>query len=63
MHLDEETILTNGSVTGIVNFICEGKHQFGQGVITYANDGVTTRCNCLVEKDEIMNFFFNDFDR
>jgi len=40
VHLDEETILTNGSVTGIVNFICEGKHQFGQGVITYVNDGI-----------------------
>ena len=40
VHLDEETILTEGSVNGIVNFICEGNHQFGQGVITYANDGV-----------------------
>ena len=37
VHLDEETILTHGSVTGIVNFINDGKHQFGQGVITYAN--------------------------
>jgi len=37
VHLDEETILTEGSVVGIVNFINEGKHQFGQGVITYAN--------------------------
>ena len=41
VHLDEETILTEGSVVGIVNFINEGKHQFGQGVITYVNDGVT----------------------
>jgi len=40
VHLDEETILTDGSVTGIVNFICDGKHQFGQGVITYVNDGI-----------------------
>jgi len=40
VHLDEETILTEGSVNGIVNFICEGNHQFGQGVITYANDGI-----------------------
>ena len=37
VHLDEETILTEGSVVGIVNFINEGKHQFGQGRITYAN--------------------------
>jgi len=40
VHLDEETILTEGSVKGIVNFICEGQHQFGQGVITYVNDGI-----------------------
>jgi len=40
VHLDEETILTEGSVKGILNFINEGKHQFGQGVITYVNDGI-----------------------
>ena len=43
VHLDEETILTEGSVKGILNFISEGKHQFGQGVITYVNDGVTIK--------------------
>ena len=40
VHLDEETILTEGSVNGIVNFVCDGKHQFGQGMITYANEEV-----------------------
>ena len=47
VHLDEETILTEGSVKGIVNFICEGQHQFGQGVITYVNDGVTIETDGL----------------
>ncbi|GMT22721.1 hypothetical protein PFISCL1PPCAC_14018, partial [Pristionchus fissidentatus] len=37
VHLDEETLLTTNSVCGILNFVEDGKHQFGQGVITYAN--------------------------
>lgn len=36
VHLDEETLLTENSVRGILNFCSEGKHQFGQGVVTYA---------------------------
>nr|CAG4650193.1 EOG090X07AI [Sida crystallina] len=44
VHLDEETLLTPGVVHGIINFINEDKHQFGQGTITYANE-------------EIVNFF------
>ncbi|XP_055328778.1 beta-1,4-mannosyltransferase egh-like [Paramacrobiotus metropolitanus] len=39
-HLDEETILTEDAVRGIVNFCCRGKHHFGTGLITYANDDV-----------------------
>ncbi|KAI6201120.1 Glyco-trans-2-like domain-containing protein [Aphelenchoides besseyi] len=37
VHLDEETLLTTNSVRGILNFCADGKHQFGQGVITYAH--------------------------
>ncbi|PAV60452.1 hypothetical protein WR25_10584 [Diploscapter pachys] len=37
VHLDEETILTTNAICGILNFCEDGKHQFGQGVITYAN--------------------------
>ena len=37
VHLDEETNLTEDSVIGIMNFISEGKHEFGQGVITYGS--------------------------
>jgi len=40
VHLDEETILTDNAIRGILNFVYDGKHQFGQGVITYANDTV-----------------------
>lgn len=45
VHLDEETILTEGSVNGIVNFVCDGRHQFGQGMITYANEEIV---NCFL---------------
>lgn len=34
VHLDEETILSEDSVRGIVNFALDGKHHFGQGLIT-----------------------------
>ena len=33
VHLDEETLLTESSVRGILNFINSGKHSFGQGMI------------------------------
>ena len=36
VHLDEETVLTQDSIKGIVSFIMEGKHMLGQGIITYA---------------------------
>uniref|UniRef100_A0A0M3HMN5 Beta-1,4-mannosyltransferase bre-3 n=2 Tax=Ascaris TaxID=6251 RepID=A0A0M3HMN5_ASCLU len=37
VHLDEETLLTENAICGILNFCEDGRHQFGQGVITYAN--------------------------
>lgn len=42
IHLDEETLVTEASVIGIVNFINEGKYNFGQGVITYANEEIVS---------------------
>ena len=33
IHLDEETLLTEYAVRGILNFINNGKHSFGQGRI------------------------------
>lgn len=38
VHLDEETLLTENSVRGIVNFVLDGKHAFGQGLITVSTD-------------------------
>ncbi|XP_053398664.1 beta-1,4-mannosyltransferase egh-like [Mercenaria mercenaria] len=42
VHLDEETLLTESSVIGIVNFINEGSYNLGQGVITYANEDIVS---------------------
>lgn len=49
IHLDEETILTQNSINGIVNFTLDGKHSFGQGVITYANENVVNWITTLVD--------------
>lgn len=41
VHLDEETLLTENSVRGILNFISRSDApDFGQGLITYANEHV-----------------------
>jgi len=39
IHLDEESILTKCCVISIINGIDEGKKDFAQGPITYANYG------------------------
>ncbi|XP_023026805.2 egghead [Leptinotarsa decemlineata] len=49
VHLDEETLLTENSVKGILNFVMEGKHQFGQGLITYANEEVVNWLTTLAD--------------
>ncbi|KAK3607184.1 hypothetical protein CHS0354_007099 [Potamilus streckersoni] len=40
VHLDEETILTEGSVIGLANFATKNLGSLGQGVITYGNDRI-----------------------
>ena len=30
VHLDEETLATEAAIRGILNFVIEGRHQFGQ---------------------------------
>ena len=51
VHLDEETLLTENSIIGIINFASDGSHPFGQGVINYTNQGivnwVTTLADCF----------------
>lgn len=49
VHLDEETLLTENSVRGILNFAMDGKHQFGQGLITYANEDVVNWVTTLAD--------------
>ncbi|XP_050442535.1 beta-1,4-mannosyltransferase egh [Adelges cooleyi] len=49
VHLDEETLLTENSIRGILNFVLDGKHQFGQGLITYANEEVVNWFTTLAD--------------
>lgn len=49
VHLDEETLLTENSVRGILNFVTDGKHPFGQGLITYANEEVVNWITTLAD--------------
>lgn len=49
VHLDEETLLTENSVRGILNFVLDGKHEFGQGLITYANEDVVNWITTLAD--------------
>ena len=49
VHLDEETILTPNVVKGIINFVSKGKHEFGQGLITYANEEIVNFLTTLAD--------------
>jgi egghead protein (zeste-white 4 protein) len=49
VHLDEETLLTENAVHGVLNFCMEGKHQFGQGLITYANGDIINWITTLAD--------------
>lgn len=50
VHLDEETLLTEDAVVGIVNFISTGsRHQFGQGVVTYSKVRIVNWLTTLAE--------------
>ncbi|KAJ2950601.1 hypothetical protein O0L34_g8853 [Tuta absoluta] len=49
VHLDEETLLTENSIRGILNFVLDGQHQFGQGLITYANENIVNWMTTLAD--------------
>ncbi|XP_003370424.1 beta-1,4-mannosyltransferase egh protein, partial [Trichinella spiralis] len=49
VHLDEETLLTENSVRGILNFCSDGQHPFGQGLITYANGKIVNWVTTLAD--------------
>lgn len=67
VHLDEETLLTTNVVSGILNFCEEGKHDFGQGVITYANGEIINWVTTLSDSFRyifvfLIKFFCNIID-
>ncbi|XP_037069930.1 beta-1,4-mannosyltransferase egh-like [Pollicipes pollicipes] len=49
VHLDEETLLTESAVRGVLNFVMDGSHKFGQGLITYANENVVNWATTLAD--------------
>ncbi|RWR99855.1 beta-1:4-mannosyltransferase egh-like protein, partial [Dinothrombium tinctorium] len=49
VHLDEETLLTENCVRGIINFVLHGKHEFGQGLVTYANEEIVNWLTTLAD--------------
>ncbi|KAI2801059.1 Glycosyl transferase group 2, partial [Blomia tropicalis] len=49
VHLDEETLMTTRSVHGIMRFVADGRHQFGQGLITYANEQIVNWLTTLAD--------------
>uniref|UniRef100_T1JBR4 Glycosyltransferase 2-like domain-containing protein n=1 Tax=Strigamia maritima TaxID=126957 RepID=T1JBR4_STRMM len=69
VHLDEETLLTENSVRGVLNFVLDGRYQFGQGLITYANENVinwvTTLADSFRVADDMgkIRFQFNMFHK
>jgi egghead protein (zeste-white 4 protein) len=56
-HLDEETLMSEQSVCGVANFCSDGRHAFGQGVITYASRDIvywlTTFCDSFRVADDL----------
>lgn len=49
VHLDEETIITEQAMRGILNFCFEARHSIGQGLITYANEDVINWVTTLAD--------------
>ncbi|XP_005095315.1 beta-1,4-mannosyltransferase egh [Aplysia californica] len=49
VHLDEETLLTEESVIGIINFAGAADYSFGQGVITYGHGQVVNWITTLAD--------------
>ncbi|CAF2754098.1 unnamed protein product [Rotaria sp. Silwood2] len=49
VHLDEETLLTENSVRGILNFVNSNQYDIGQGLITYANETIVNHITTLAD--------------
>ncbi|KAK3577875.1 hypothetical protein CHS0354_021845 [Potamilus streckersoni] len=69
VHLDEETIITEGSVVGLANFATKELGSLGQGVITYANESVVNWWTTLADSVRVaidsglMKFCFQKLHR
>ncbi|XP_050512417.1 beta-1,4-mannosyltransferase egh-like [Diabrotica virgifera virgifera] len=57
VHLDEETLLTESSIIGIVNFVLNGEHQIGQGAISYVDDEIVNILTTLLDSFRITDDF------
>lgn len=49
IHLDEETLVTRNVINGIINFALDGKHSFGQGLVTYTNQEIVNWFTTLAD--------------
>ncbi|XP_060567412.1 beta-1,4-mannosyltransferase egh-like [Ruditapes philippinarum] len=49
VHLDEETLLSESVLYGIINFVSEQKSDIGQGVITYGESGIENWLTTLLD--------------
>lgn len=49
VHLDEETMITEDAVIGIMNFVRADQHSFGQGVITYGRGTIVNWITTLAD--------------
>ncbi|KAK6970788.1 beta-1 4-mannosyltransferase egh [Biomphalaria glabrata] len=49
VHLDEETLLTEDSLIGVINFAVSKTHSFGQGIITYNNGEIVNWITTLAD--------------
>ncbi|KAK3577874.1 hypothetical protein CHS0354_021844 [Potamilus streckersoni] len=69
VHLDEETIITEGSVIGLANFTTKELGSLGQGVITYANEDIVNWWKTLADSVRVsidvglMKFCFQKLHR
>jgi egghead protein (zeste-white 4 protein) len=53
VHLDEETLLTENSVRGILNFVYSNEYDIGQGLITYANENIVNIYTTLADSARV----------
>jgi egghead protein (zeste-white 4 protein) len=53
VHLDEETLLTENCVRGILNFMYSNEYDIGQGLITYANENIVNLWTTLADSARV----------